>query len=141
MGGVKPDEIIHYKNAGFKLGVSRRCMIRPTEKFEVLWKENFELLDVSRENIVEVKDLFEQVYSNPSSNEDTSRKSIESDLQYYFQNFEDSPILREASSLIYDTQNKVLVGACLISIWNSGQMFMILRLNRNIKDKDWQVKC
>lgn len=117
VGGVKPDKINYYENAGFKPGVSRRCMIRPTEKFEVVWKENFALLDVSRENMVELISLFEQAYSKSSPDRTISRTNIEKDLEYYFENFEDSHILREASSLIYDTQKKVLVGACLISIW------------------------
>ncbi len=44
VGGITSDKIKYYQKAGFKSEESRRCMIRPTEKFEIIWSDEYKII-------------------------------------------------------------------------------------------------
>jgi hypothetical protein len=82
VGGVKPDKINYYQRAGFKMGISRRCMIRPTEEFETSFSDEYKIVSVGKEHKNEIRELFVEAFNTGVARQ--SRSEFEEQLQYYF---------------------------------------------------------
>lgn len=118
VGAVKPDKVKYYQRLGFKMGESRRCMIRPTEVFDTIWDGEYEIVPVTRENKREISKLFVEAFSTigESQGKTNFEKQNES-IEFYFDNNPENSLVNKASTLIYEKKTNELVGACLISIW------------------------
>ena len=116
--GVKPDKVKYYQRAGFKIGESRRCMIRPTEKFDVIWNDEYRVTSVRKENKKEIAKFYKNAFKNVQDFQSKlSIEEIERDIQYYFDHNSEDGLVNKASMLVYDRKTNQLIGASLISIW------------------------
>lgn len=113
VGGVKPDKVKYYQRAGFKMGESRRCMIRPTEEFEIIWNDDYKLVSPRKEHKDEIRELFVEAFSTERQNNSNAERQI----QYYFDENPENSLVNKASTLVYATKTNQLIGACLISNW------------------------
>lgn len=116
VGAVKPDKVKYYQRAGFKIGESRRCMIRPTEEFHVTWDCDYEIVSATEDKKSDIVKLFTEAFSNESKDEVNFEKENES-VEFYFTKSSTNTLVNKASTLIYEKKTNELVGACLISIW------------------------
>ena len=118
VGAVKPDKVKYYERLGFKMGESRRCMIRPTEVFYTIWEGEYEIVPVTKENKRDISKLFVEAFSTigESQGKTNFEKQNES-IEFYFDNNPENSLVNKASTLIYEKKTNELVGACLISIW------------------------
>ncbi|EQB87883.1 ribosomal protein S18 acetylase RimI-like enzyme [Clostridium punense] len=116
VGAVKPDKVKYYQRAGFKIGESRRCMIRPTEEFHVTWDCDYEIVSVTEDKKSDIAKLFAEAFSNESKDGTSFEKENES-VEFYFTKNLKNTLVNKASTLIYEKKTNELVGACLISIW------------------------
>lgn len=118
--GILPYQAEHFSRLGFKPIETRRVMIRPTEKFDVIdWGNDFMIKTPSVKNLEEIAQLSYKGYLGSDSIGYPTQNTIEqqrSDLEYYFK-YNNEELLRKSSSLVFDKQNNKLVGACLISMW------------------------
>ncbi|QSX06764.1 GNAT family N-acetyltransferase [Sedimentibacter sp. zth1] len=118
VGTVKPDRIEHYQRNGFKAIETRRCMIRPTEEFEINWDNKYRITKVTEESKSDISKLFAESFTD--MNEDCEETKLEiqnKSVQFYLDENLENTIVNKASVLIYDNDTNELVGACLISIW------------------------
>lgn len=116
VGAVKPDKVKYYQRAGFKIGESRRCMIRPTEEFHITWDCDYEIVSVTEDKKGDIVKLFTEAFSNESKDGTSFEKENESVEVYFTKNLKNT-LVNKASTLIYEKKTNELVGACLISIW------------------------
>ncbi|MPM93239.1 hypothetical protein SDC9_140375 [bioreactor metagenome] len=116
VGTVKPDKVKYYQRAGFKIGESRRCMIRPTEEFHITWDCDYEIVSVTEDKKGDIVKLFTEAFSNESKDGTSFEKESES-AEFYFAKNPKNTLVNKASTLIYEKKTNELVGACLISIW------------------------
>jgi len=116
VGAVKPDKVKYYQRAGFKIGESRRCMIRPTEEFHITWDCDYEIVSVTEDKKSDIVKLFAEAFSNESKDGTSFEKENESVEVYFTKNLKNT-LVNKASTLIYEKKTNELVGACLISIW------------------------
>ena len=118
VGCVKPDKLKYYQRAGFKMVESRRCMIRPTEKFEIDWDEEYRLEPLTKEKIKDISKLFAESYRNGiGDNGDMNFETQSKSFQYYFEHNPEGSLINKASTLVYERETNELIGAALISIW------------------------
>lgn len=118
VGCVKPDKVKYYERLGFKSGESRRCMIRPTESFNVTWEDDYKIVSPGRESIEDISKLFLEAFRRTVDNKESYEEAKRS-LEYYFNSSEESSLLRKASTLVYDKKSNELLGACLILDWEN----------------------
>lgn len=116
VGAVKPDKVKYYQRAGFKIGESRRCMIRPTEEFNITWDCDYKIVSVTEDKKSDIVKLFTEAFSNESKDKVNFEKENES-VEFYFTKNPENTLVNKASTLIYEKKTNELVGACLISIW------------------------
>lgn len=115
---VKPEELKHYLRLGFRRGESRRCMIRPTEVFDISFRDSHVHLAPSKSHITKIATLFNKAFADGVGEDgQLSKGEHEEALMAYFKENSGEAILKKASTLIYDNETKELVGACLISLW------------------------
>lgn len=114
VGGAIPDKVKYFQRQGFMTGEARRCMIRPTEDYEVSWDDKYTLQSVTEKSLEEVSRLFTDSYI--SLNRIDYEQHLK-EVQYYYSSSRDNDLANKASILIYDRQTDELAGACLISIW------------------------
>ena len=112
-GGIKPDKIQYYHRQGFNRVESRKCMIRPTEQFEVVFPNDIRLIQPDESHKLEILDLFTEAFKE-SEEEIVQEKKM---LDYYFENETSNNDINRASCLIYDKGTNDLIGACLVSLW------------------------
>jgi ribosomal protein S18 acetylase RimI-like enzyme len=115
---VKPGELKHYLRLGFRQEESRRCMIRPTETFNISFEDNYEALALSKSHITKIATLFSKAFAD-GVGEDAglSKTEHEEAIMAYFKENSGEEILKRASTLLYDKETKELIGVCLISLW------------------------
>jgi len=103
---------------GFRHQDSRRCMIRPTEKFEVSIDKEFIMSRLDRtmnEELIQFSyDAFKLSNENPA---EITMESHKESISIFFEYFNDNEILHRASSVIYDTKTNQIAGVCMISLW------------------------
>ncbi|MGH4124145.1 MAG: GNAT family N-acetyltransferase [Clostridium sp.] len=118
VGGVKPQEIKYYQRAGFRTGKARRCMIRPTEEFNINWSDEYQIVLPTVEREMEIVKLFNEAFQGGVGDDGNSTidKQQES-VKYYLNDNLQNNLVNKASTLIYYKKTNELVGACLISIW------------------------
>lgn len=118
VGAVKPDKVKYYQRAGFKIGESRRCMIRPTEEFHITWDCDYEIVSVTEDKKSDIAKLFTEAFSNEGESKDGTNFQRENEsVEFYFAKNPKNTLVNKASTLIYKKKTNELVGACLISIW------------------------
>ncbi len=118
VGTVKPDKVKYYQRLGFKTGESRRCMIRPTEGFDIIWDDEYEIVPVTKESKRDISKLFVEAFSATGESQDRTNCEKENEsIQFYFDNNLENSLVNKASTLIYEKKTNELIGACLISIW------------------------
>ncbi|MEW9079615.1 GNAT family N-acetyltransferase [Terrisporobacter glycolicus] len=93
-------------------------MIRPTEKFEVIWSYEYRIAPVRKENQMEIVGLYKEAFKNVEDFQSKlSVEEINEVIQYYFDNNSEDSLVNKASTLVYDKKTNQLIGASLISIW------------------------
>ena len=97
------------------MGESNRCMIRPTEEFEIIWSDEYKIVSARKENKNEIGELLAEAVA--TGIEGKSKSEIESQIQYYSDENPENSLVNKASTLIYETKTNQLIGVCLISIW------------------------
>ncbi|MBI9011510.1 MAG: GNAT family N-acetyltransferase [Clostridiales bacterium] len=112
-GVIKPNKIHYYHRQGFRGVESRRCMIRPTEQFEMDWPNDIAIIQPDESHQSEILDLFAEAF-NENAEEIVQEKKM---LDYYFEHETKDNDVNRASSLLYDKKTNELIGACLISLW------------------------
>jgi ribosomal protein S18 acetylase RimI-like enzyme len=115
---VLSKEVECYHRLGFRTGETRKCMIRPTEVFDIEWEDNFEIITPSMAHKVALAELFEKAYMGGIDNvgEQDSNKHSNFLQDYLQEEFEDKTINR-ASALVFDKSANELVASCLMSFW------------------------
>ena len=115
---VKPWELKHYLRLGFRQEESRRCMIRPTETFNINFEDNYEVSKPSKNHITKIATLFNEAFAGGVGEDgQLNKKGHEEALRAYFKENTGEEILKTASTLIYDKETKEVIGICLISLW------------------------
>lgn len=118
--GILPYQSEHFLRLGFQPIETRRIMIRPTEKFELVnWGIDLIIKTPTVEYLEEIAQLSYKAYLGVDSIGYPTKNTIEhqrSDLEYYFKH-NNEELLRKSSCLVFDKKNNKLVGACLISVW------------------------
>ncbi len=114
VGGSKREMKEYFLNQGFTEGISRRCMIKPTEVYDLIWNEDILITSVIEDKTEEICSLFNESYVLSDSNGETD---YEKSLKRYFEITRNNAAAIEASTLLYDRETNELIGACLISIW------------------------
>jgi GNAT superfamily N-acetyltransferase len=118
VGGARPKEINYYQRAGFRSGQTRRCMIRPTESFDISWDEDYIIAEPSREDGMEIAKLLHAAFHGGVGYQGTvDLEGHKKDGDIYFKYFGDNELLKKASTLIYDKNTNELIGTCLVSLW------------------------
>jgi ribosomal protein S18 acetylase RimI-like enzyme len=133
VGGAAPDKMHYYQRAGFEMGISRRCMIRPTEEFETSFRDEYKIVSVGKEHKNEILELFVEAFSTGAAKQ--SRTEIEEQLQYYFDGNSENSLVNKASTLIYDSKTNQLAGACLISIWEEWPIVYDIAVKPSFQNK------
>lgn len=114
LGGAKPEMKRYFQLQGFIEGESRRCMIRPTEEYEIKWSDDVCVASVTKDKTEEILSLFTESYVDQEREQSADH---EKSLERYFDEIHHHKEALEASTLIYDKKSHELIGACLISIW------------------------
>ena len=110
VGCVKPDKVKYYQRAGFKMGESRRCMIRPTEKFNVIWSDEYKITSIRKENQKEIAKFYKDAFKNTKDFQSKlSIEEIEEEIQDYFDNNAEDRLVNKASTLVYDKKTNQLI--------------------------------
>ena len=136
VGGVKPDHIHYYHRQGFESVESRRCMIRPTELFEIDWPNDIAIIQPDESRKSELSDLFVGAFGE--SGDAISKR--EASLDYYFEHVTKGSPLNKASTLLYDQTTHELVGACLISLWEEWPNVFDLAVKPSHQNKGFGTK-
>ncbi len=118
---ILSNQVDYYYRLGFKVEESRRCMIRPTQEFNVTWDEKFIVQSPQKEDIKKITEL---LYEAKVFGKKVQDKEIDLDLKeckfvedYYSKNY-DTDFVNNASTIIYDKEAKEVIGVCLISLWS-----------------------
>jgi len=118
---ILSDQVEQYHRLGFKIEDKRRCMIRPTQEFNVTWDDKFSVELPKKEDI---KVITELLYEAKIFGKKVQDKETDLDLKeckfvenYYSKNH-DTDFLNNASTIIYDKETKEMIGVCLISLWS-----------------------
>lgn len=128
---IKQDQLRQFQRAGFRERETRRCMIRPTEVFEVKWDARFVLEKPKPENQEELVKLFTEVFRGAAGSEGTmSEEEYRESIKYYLDNFCGDKVLQSASVLVYDRYTGALAGASLISQWEDWPNFYLMGTKR-----------
>ncbi len=93
-------------------------MIRPTEEFNIMWREGFYANLPKRENQGEIgKLLYEAFENNVNLHSSYTLEEYTGWVKEYFDDYLDSDMLNRASTLVYDGNTNELVGVCYVSLW------------------------
>jgi len=115
---VLPKEVQAYHRIGFRTEETRRCMIRPTELFNVEWEDKYEIITPNMGHKFIIAELFKEAYAGgvDSKKEDDENKHINFLEDYFNEEFEDK-LINRASALVFDKKTNELAASCLISYW------------------------
>lgn len=109
-------EAAGYINAVY--GDSGRWMIRPTEKYQVSFKEDFYVRSPEKKDLNIMGSLISESFTdNKDMNDNPSVEECTSWVEEYFDDYLDNSLLNEASTLVFNKDTDGLVGLCYISIW------------------------
>lgn len=112
---VGPEQIDHYSRLGFRVSEAAHWMIRPTETYDVVWDDSYELRKPQPEDVEEIGAFFFEAFQGYVGAVEYSLEERTSFAMDYFKSSTLNDFLLEASTKIYDKQTKELVGICLIS--------------------------
>jgi len=115
---IPPDQREYFHRLGFQLRNAVRCMIRPTETFDVSWGDDFVAAQPRKENEQEIARLMSEAFSHLGFGEMTLEEQTQS-VRHWFVKQMEAEILGRASTLVYEKGTNRLVGACLIMLWQS----------------------
>ena len=115
---VLPKELHAYNKLGFRTGETRRCMIRPTQTFNVEWEDKYQIIAPNMGHKLIIAELFKAAYAGgvDSKKEDDENKHISFLEDYFNEEFEDK-LINRASALVFDKNTNELAASCLISYW------------------------
>jgi ribosomal protein S18 acetylase RimI-like enzyme len=113
---VLPDQVEHYERRGFRRSEVNRCMIRPTERFEVSWEDDLRLSRPLQTEEDDLTRLFYQSFRELGLGEQTmdSRRGA---VRHYLSRYAEVETLGRASTCVRDAASGQLIAACLISLW------------------------
>jgi ribosomal protein S18 acetylase RimI-like enzyme len=118
--GILPYQAEHFLRLGFLPSETRRMMIRPTEKFNLInWDSDLIVINPTPQYTKEIAQLSYESYSGPDRIGYPNNNTIDHqrlDVEYYFKH-NNKDFLKHASRLVFDKTNNKLVGLCLISLW------------------------
>lgn len=111
--GIIPTQVETLQKLGYHVQDSFRCMIRPTEAFEVNWGEEFVVRRPEPEDEAELANLFFRAFENALERDTDTLEGWVETVKFFFKI--SNEVTHEASTLIYDRQTNQLVGACTVS--------------------------
>lgn len=118
--GILPYQAEHLLRLGFLPSETRRMMIRPTEKFNLInWDSDLIVINPTPQHTDEIAQLSYESYSGSDSIGYPNNNTIDQqrlDVEYYFKH-NNKDFLKHSSRLVFDKTNNKLVGFCLISLW------------------------
>jgi ribosomal protein S18 acetylase RimI-like enzyme len=136
--GILPYQSEHFLRLGFQPIETRRIMIRPTEKFEMVdWGNDFIIKTPTVEYLEEIAQLSYKAYLGKDSIGYPTKNTIEqqrSDLEYYFKHNTEE-LIGNPACLVLDKNNNKLVGACLISMWEDLPLISNLVVDKKYRGK------
>ncbi len=116
--GVMPNQIEHYQRLGYQVLEVRRCMIRPTETFDAVFDDRFELVQPKAEYAEAIADiLIEANKSGTKTNNEALAAEHKGNTAFYFENYSDLELHIKASTFLVDKKTNKAAGVCLISSW------------------------
>ncbi|MCY6370599.1 GNAT family N-acetyltransferase [Clostridium ganghwense] len=119
---IPPEQSHYFEMLGFWPDKNRRWMMRPTEAFDFVWDNTIIVKTPQQNNNVEIAKLFYESfngdidcqYAAKQNGQECTYEEYLDEINDYFNNCTED-ILLEASTLIYDKEEKKLIGACLVS--------------------------
>lgn len=98
---------------GLRLHDSFRCMIRPTETFDVRWEEGFTLRSPERADQKQIAGLFHAAFANGLERDKQSLEECHESLDFFYCKADE--ISYQASTLVFAEGSGQLIAACLVS--------------------------
>lgn len=140
-GSIKPDQVRIFQRHGFRELETRRCMIRPTEKFNITWDSGLIVKKPALDHVEELSQMFHSAFQGgPGADGNMSVEELRDHMKYYLEGFCQDKVLQEASTLLYDKNSDALIGACLISLWEGWPNFFLLGLTPSYKNRGLGTK-
>ncbi|MTI71598.1 MAG: GNAT family N-acetyltransferase [Firmicutes bacterium] len=131
----------YFERLGFWPSKSRRWMMRPTETFKINWNNNLLIKIPEKSYDIEIAKLFSESfkgdidsnYIDESKRKECSYKDYIGEINDYFKYTEG--ILLEASTLIFDKEEKRLIGACLVSSFEEWPLIHTIGVHPSYRGK------
>lgn len=128
---VLSEHIEVFKNEGFNILSTRKCMIRPTEKIETSLPRDIASVKPNLDHITCITELMnEAYYAGPDQRDiDTYKR----DLIYYFEHNQEEVL--EASTILIQKETSEIVGVCLVSLWEDTPLIYEIAVKPYHKNK------
>jgi len=116
---VQKDSYSHYRRLGFGFGTAEKCMIRPTDRFNVLWDEGLQVAVPVGGQLDEMVDLCTKAFAgvNVPSVASASGDYYRGNISQLFGDGPTAERQRENSTVLVDTATGEMVGLCTIEFW------------------------
>lgn len=111
--GILTPQVETLARLGFRLNDSFRCMIRPTEAFEVCWEEGLEVCSPERKDQARMAEMFYTAFANGLERDKQSLEDWHESLDFFYEKADE--ISYQASTLVFDRGSGQLIAACLVS--------------------------
>jgi len=95
-------------------------MVCATSKFDIMWDDKYKVVIPAHKYAEEMADLYYETYRKNKLKSIASQSydfQVEN-IKMYFNHIEAMKVSRDWSTLIYDTTNNKLIGACTVSLVN-----------------------
>lgn len=136
---IDNDQGRYFKMLGFWKEKSRRWMMRPTEKMDYKWNNEFKVSSPKKTEYKEIAELFYRSFDNgvdlqcqpANMSSENSYENYLWDVDDFFDNTNN--LLLEASSIVYDGEK--IIGACLVSIFEEWPLIHTLAVDPSYSGK------
>lgn len=132
---IYPEQVEDYLRIGFKRKATRQWMIRPTERYDIQWNDDFTVVLPEKYMEEELGKLYYEAHLGGVEDDGSGvEKNIE-DVRYYFEKKFDCNIAQKASTVVYDNKTNKPIGVCLIGIYEGWPLIFDLAVKPSYQGK------